>query len=81
MPSMKQNFTPEDLVSYLYAEISLADRLAVKDALRRDPVLARELERLRSGKLQFPKVKFNASERSRQSILNYSRSTALEGQI
>lgn len=78
---MKQNFTPQDLVSYLYAETSLANRLTIQDALRRDPVLVQELEQLRASKRQFPKVKFNAPKRSRQSILNYSRSTALEGQI
>jgi hypothetical protein len=78
---MKQNFTPEDLMAYLYAETSLSLRLAVQDALRRDPVLAQELEQLRMSKRQFPKVKFTAPKRSLQRIMNYSRSTALEGQI
>lgn len=78
---MKQNFTPEDLMAYLYDETSLAQRLATQDALRRDPVLAQELEQLRRSKRRFPKVKFTAPKRSLQSILNYSRSTALEGQI
>jgi hypothetical protein len=78
---MKQNFTPEDLVAYLYTEISIAQRLTIQDALRRDPVLSLELEQLRMSKRQFPKVKFTAPKRSLQSIMNYSRSTALEGQI
>lgn len=78
---MKQNFTPEDLMAYLYAETSIAQRLTIQDALRRDPVLSLELEQLRMSKRQFPKVKFTAPKRSLQSILNYSRSTALEGQI
>lgn len=78
---MKQNSTPEDLMAYLYAEASIAQRLTIQDALHRDPVLALELEQLRRSKQQFPKVKFTAPKRSLQNILNYSRSTALEGQI
>lgn len=80
MPFMKQTFTPEDLTAYVYAETSINQRLAIQDAARRDPILAQEIEQLRIAKQQFPKVKFTASKRSLQNILNYSRSTALEGQ-
>ena len=77
---MKQNFTPEDLMAYLYAETSLSSRLAIQDALRRDPVLAQELEQLRMSTRQFPKVKFTAPKLSTQRIMDYSRSTAVEEQ-
>lgn len=81
MPFMKHNFTPEDLTAFLYAETTIAQRLAIQDALRRDPVLAQELEQLKNAKRQFPRVKFTAPKRSLQSVLNYSRTTALEGQL
>ncbi|PSR13160.1 MAG: hypothetical protein DA408_10455 [Bacteroidetes bacterium] len=78
---MKHIFTPEDLIPYLYSEATLRERLAVKEALRQDPLLASELEELRAAKLQFPQVKFNAPKRSLQSILNYSKSNALEEHV
>jgi anti-sigma factor RsiW len=78
---MKHIFTPEDLIPYLYSEANLTERLTVKEALRQDPLLAHELEELRAAKLQFPQVKFNAPRRSLQSILNYSKSTALEEHV
>ena len=81
MPFMKQNFTSEDLMAYLYAETTIAQRLAIQEALRRDPVLSQELEQLKHAKRQFPRVKFTAPNRSLQAVLNYSRTTALEGQF
>ncbi|MEM1215410.1 MAG: hypothetical protein AAGJ82_06990, partial [Bacteroidota bacterium] len=73
--------TPEDLMAYLYAEAGMSLRLAIQDGMRRDPVLAREVEELRRAKARFPRVKFTAPQRSLDHILNYSRSTALEEQI
>lgn len=77
---MKQTFTTEDLTAYLYSEMSVSRRLAFEKSLAADPLLANELAEMKKAKEQFPRVKFNAPKRSLQGILNYSRSTALEGQ-
>lgn len=81
MPSMKHVFTSQDLIAYLYSEVSIVRRLAIQDALRSDPALAMELEELRISKQQFPQVRFTAPKRSLQSILNYSRTAALEEHV
>lgn len=81
MPSMKHVFTPQDLIAYLYSEVSIAQRLAIQEALRSDPALALELEQLRIAKQQFPQVRFTAPKRSLQHILNYSRTAALEEHV
>jgi len=78
---MKQTFTKEDLMAYLYSEMSVSRRFAFEENLAADPLLANELAEMKKAKQQFPQVKFNAPKRSLQSILNYSRSTALEGQF
>lgn len=78
---MKQTFTKEDSIAYLYSEMSISRRFAFEKTLAADPILASELAEMKEAQQQFPKVKFNAPKRSLQSILNYSRSTALEGQV
>ena len=78
---MKQNFTQDHLIAYLYKETTLAQRIAVREAVQRDPLLAGELETLRTAKQQFPQVKFTAPKRSLQAVLNYSKLTALEEQV
>jgi anti-sigma factor RsiW len=81
MPFMKHVFTPQDLIAYLYSEVSIARRLAIQDALRSDPVLAMELEELRISKQQFPQVRFTAPKRSLERVLRYSRTAALEEHV
>ncbi|RMF04585.1 MAG: hypothetical protein D6772_00380 [Bacteroidetes bacterium] len=78
---MKQNFTIDNLLPYLYQECTASQRLATEDAIHGDPVLQQELDELRAAKQQLPKVQFRAPQRSLQRILNYSRSTRLEAQF
>ncbi len=77
---MKQKFTPEDLVSYLYHETSASQRLAIEEAIQSDPVLAEEVNAMRRAKRQMPKVKFNASDRVLGRVLRYSQHRELETQ-
>ena len=78
---MKHIFTPDNLLPYLYQECSASQRLATEDAIHGDPVLQQELNELQAAKLQLPKVKFRASQRSLKQVMNYSRSTRLEAQF
>lgn len=74
---MKQKFTPENLVKYLYHETSVSERLAVRDALQGDVGLLDAYEELVLGYQQLPKVKFSPSKKTIQRILKYSERTAV----
>lgn len=74
---MKQKFTSENLVKYLYHESSVSERLAVREGLERDDSLREAFQELVSGYQQLPKVKFNASAKTIQRILRYSERTAV----
>ena len=74
---MKQRFTSENLVKYLYQESSVSERLAVREALQSDESLRDVFQELVSGYQQLPKVKFNASAKTLQRILRYSERTAV----
>ena len=75
---MKQTFTPNHLVKYLYSETSASERLAMDEALATNINLREEYNELRTAYQQLPKVKFSPSDKSIQNILRYSKRTALE---
>lgn len=77
---MKQNFTPNHLIKYLYKETSASETLAIKEALMENPVLFEEYQELLNAYQMFPKVKFNASPSAMKNILGYSQRTTLEKQ-
>lgn len=75
---MQQNFTTELLVKYLYHETTAAERHAINEELINNYLLREEFSELMFAFQQLPKVKFNPSKNSVQSILDYSKATALE---
>ncbi|MCB0548748.1 MAG: hypothetical protein KDD19_14305 [Phaeodactylibacter sp.] len=75
---MKQKFTPNDLIQYLYNEVSATERLSMDEALCNDLELREEYEGLRDAYQQLPRVSFRPSSRTVQSILKYSERTTLE---
>jgi hypothetical protein len=77
---MKQNFTPNHLIKYLYKETSASETLAINEALAQDRALLEEYQGLLNAYQQLPKVKFNASSSSIKNILGYSKQTTLEKQ-
>lgn len=77
---MKQNFTPDHLLKFLYKETSASETLAISEALHSDPKLRRELEALQQAQHQLPRVKFNPSASTIQRILKYSERTAVSPQ-
>ena len=77
---MKQNFTPNDLVKYLYKETSASETLAINEALAEDRALFEEYQGLLKAYQQLPKVKFNPSASAVKNILGYSKRTTLEKQ-
>ncbi len=77
---MVHSFTKNDLVRYIYKETSIAETLAIDEALDQDCVLKDAYQELLSGYRQLPKAGFNAAPTTIQNILRYSQRTALEAQ-
>lgn len=75
------NFTPNNIVAYLYGETNLSDALSIEHAMDADPLLAAEYKELACAKKEFPKVMFNTPPRTIQAILRYSEKTRMEQQV
>lgn len=69
---MKQTFTNNDLVKYIYKETSLADTLAIQEALLVDGDLFESYQNLMEGYIELPKATFAPTTSALQNILNYS---------
>ncbi len=78
---MSKNFTPEDIIAYLYSETSLSGSLAVEKALHGDPMLSGEYDELVNAYDELPRAAFNAPRRALQAVLRYSEKTALEQRV
>jgi len=75
---MKQSFTNNLLVKYIYNETSVAEKLCIEELLNDDYKLYEEYEALFDAYVSLPKVKFSPSPDSISNILSYSkRSNAL----
>jgi anti-sigma factor RsiW len=75
---MKQQFTTNDLLRYLYDEVSYLERIAIDKALKSDAALAESLAALEEGQDTLNEVELEPSEFSIQAILNYSGSSHFE---
>ena len=74
---MKQNFTTDQLISYLYKETSVAESMAICQALEEDWNLWEAYQELLQAKQQLPKVSFLPSSQTIQNILGYSEQSAV----
>lgn len=74
---MKQKFTPNHLVKFIYKETSAQEMLGIIDALNEDETLAKEYETLIEAYEALPKVKVQPSRSSINNILDYSRQSRL----
>ena len=70
---MKQSFTKNLLVKYIYNETSTAERLNIEAALNEDFELYEEYVALYEAYINLPKVKFTPSPKSISNILSYSK--------
>lgn len=75
---MTQNFTHNSIIRFLYDEVSSAEKIAILEALQRDPELRKEYHALKEAYHQLPRTKFNAPKKSLQKIMEYNQRTALE---
>lgn len=74
---MRQIFTPNHLLRFLYNETTPTEKLNIQEALRQDAVMSRDFQELLYGYQQLPKVQFRPKAGTIQRILRYSERTAV----
>lgn len=74
---MKQKFTPNHLLKFLYKETTASESLAIQEAMNDNFELQEQYNEMQAGYRQLPKVKFNPSNSSIQKILGYSQNSAV----
>lgn len=78
---MKQNFTNNDLVRFIYNETTDLETNQLVDVINSDDEAYAQYDALQTAKEMLPKVQFAPSPRSINNILRYSQETALEAQF
>jgi len=73
-----QNFTPEDLLLYLYQETSPAQTAAIKAALENDWSLREKFEEITSAQRNLETLKMSPSQQTIDNILNYAEKVVNE---
>jgi hypothetical protein len=72
------NFTPEDLLQYLYNETSPAQTAQIKAALENDWSLREKFEEITSAQSQLETLKLSPSQQTIDNILNYAEKAVSE---
>ena len=67
------NFTPEDLLLYLYKETSASQTAEIKAALKKDWTLREKLNVLKTSMKRLDKIKENPRTEVVLNVLNYAR--------
>jgi hypothetical protein len=67
------NFTPEDLLLYLYKETSASQTAEIKAALKKDWTLREKLNVLKTSMQRLDKIKENPRTEVVLNVLNYAR--------
>lgn len=72
------NFTPEDLLLYLYNETSPSKSAEIKAVLETDWSLREQFEAIRSTQQKLETLKMSPSQQTVDSILNYAEKAVAE---
>ncbi|MGG9960141.1 hypothetical protein [Ferruginibacter sp. SUN106] len=72
------NFTPEDLLQYLYKETSPAQTAEIKAALENDWSLREKFEEITAAQNQLETLKMSPSQQTIDNILNYAEKAVSE---
>ncbi len=78
---MKQTFTTDQLIRFMYKETSASESFAIKEALKNSKELMKEFRELQAAHQQLPKVTFSPKRSTLQNILRYSKSTTIEQNV
>lgn len=75
---MEETYTSFEsaMIQMIYGELEAADVIEMGEWMDEDPALRLMLDELRLTKSELPKVQFNPSQGTLQSILQYSTKTA-----
>lgn len=68
---MKQNYTLNFLVKYLYGETPILQKLEIENAIEEDKQIEREYSKLKKAYDMLPKVTFYPKEETTNKILQY----------
>lgn len=71
----------EDLIRFIYRDMGADEAVSMADSIDADLETRHAFDQLLLAKLQLPKAKFEPSPGSIQSILQYSKKSALEAQF
>jgi hypothetical protein len=72
------NFTPEDLLMYLYKECSPQQTAAIEEALQKDWTLREKLAVLKTSMQRLDKIKVAPRTEVVLNVLNYAREKSTE---
>ena len=72
------NFTPEDLLLYLYKETSLKKTIAIEDALKKDWTLREKLTVLKTSMQRLDKITKSPRTEVVLNVLNYAKEKSVE---
>lgn len=78
---MKQKFTLNHLIKFIYKETTAQEMLHIIEALNENEELAREYETLIEAYQALPKIKVQPSRSSINNILDYSKQSRLLAQF
>jgi len=78
---MKQLFTTQDLLLYLYNELDCLESMAIQKALETNVSLQEELEQLKRGQSQLDDCLLEPDQDILDNILDYSRLSHLETEL
>ncbi|WCL82848.1 hypothetical protein PPO43_07065 [Saprospira sp. CCB-QB6] len=78
---MKQLFTTQDLLLYLYNELDCLESMAIQKALETNISLQEELEQLKRGQAQLDDCLLEPDQDILDNILDYSRLSHLETEL
>ena len=75
---MKQTFTSNDLVRFIYREVSSEEEVQIKQFIAENPEAAEELRLMMESIMELDSVSLEPNESSVNIILDYSREHATE---
>jgi len=78
---MRQLFTPNHLLRFLYNDTSPTEKLAIQEALTEDAAMNCDFQELLSGYQQLPNVQFRPKATTIQHILRYSERSAVGKEV
>ena len=70
---MKQTFTPNDLIRFIYRELSPEEEGRIKNFIAEDPETAQELHLLMESVMELDSISMDPSESSVNTVLSYSQ--------